>query len=135
MKELARIVVLVEDDDDCASVLQIAVSRLSGIELVQYRRAEEALDWIESGHELSALVTDLHLPQMDGFELVRRVREERPQGTLPILVVSGDSQPDTPERAIGLGADAYISKPYSPADMRQILGRLLDEQDSPTDAA
>ena len=68
---------------------------------------------------------------MDGLELVRLVRQLKPAGALPILVVSGDSDPDTPERAKALGADAYFQKPYSPAELRATVEKLLDETEDP----
>jgi DNA-binding response OmpR family regulator len=45
---------------------------------------------------------------------------------LPILVISGDSDLNTPERLRSLGADAYLPKPYSPAEVRLTLQRLLN---------
>jgi CheY-like chemotaxis protein len=51
---------------------------------------------------------------------------------LPIIVISGDSDPRTPERVRRLGADAYFAKPYSPAAVRETLERLLHENSSPS---
>ena len=67
------------------------------------------------------------MPHMDGFELIERVRAGGPGTRVPIIVVSGDSDPDTPERVRRLGADAYFAKPYSPAAVRETLERLLHE--------
>ena len=49
-----------------------------------------------------------------------------------IIVVSGDSDPETPERVRRLGADAYFAKPYSPAAVRDTLERLLHENSPPS---
>ena len=72
------------------------------------------------------MVTDLNLPSMDGFELIERVRSDSRTARLPIVVISGDSDPRTPARIYGLGADAFFGKPYSPAQVRQKLEQLLD---------
>ena len=80
----------------------------------------------------SAIITDLHMPHMDGFELIERVRAAARLAYVPIIVVSGDSDPDTPERVRRLGADAYFAKPYSPAAVRETLERLLHETSSPS---
>jgi CheY-like chemotaxis protein len=77
------------------------------------------------------LVTDLNMPRMDGFELIRRVRSHGRYGSLPVIVVSGDTDPGTPERVSRLGVDAFFSKPYSPARVREKLEHLLDAYSTP----
>ena len=127
-----RTLIIVEDNDPCAATLEVALEGLSGVELVRFRRAEDALARFEQDGDIRccALVTDLQLPQMDGLELVHLVRERRPADAFPILVTSGDSDPKTPERAMRLGANAYFRKPYSPSEVRRTLEQLLDEENN-----
>jgi len=90
--------------------------------------AQEALHFLAiSEIPVAALVTDLHLrfSRIDGFELIERVRAQPWLAQLPIIVISGDSTPETPGRVQALGA-AYFSKPYSPGAVRQALEQLLD---------
>jgi DNA-binding response OmpR family regulator len=134
MENTARwTVIIVDDSDSCTTTLGIALEGMERMRLVFCRRAEDALSRIELdvGASCSALITDLHLPGMDGFELVRRVRKLRPAGSFPILVLSGDSDPGTPGQVGLLGADAYYRKPYSPAEVRATLEKLLDETEDP----
>ena len=87
--------------------------------------ALEALRLVET-IPLAALVTDLHMPRMDGFELIERIRAQPQFATMPIFVISGDSDVDTPSRVCGdLGADAFFAKPFSPHEVRQALERFL----------
>jgi two-component system chemotaxis response regulator CheY len=72
------------------------------------------------------VVTDLNMPRMDGFEFIERIRAEPRHRRLPIIVISGDTDPQTPERISALGANAFFSKPYSPAQVRLKLEQLLD---------
>jgi CheY-like chemotaxis protein len=67
----------------------------------------------------------LRLSLIDGFELIERVRAQPCLAQLPIIVISGDSEPETPRRVRALGA-AYFGKPYSPGAVRQALEQLLD---------
>ena len=71
------------------------------------------------------MVTDLQMPSMDGFELIERVRADQKLARLPIIVVSGDTNPETPERVRRLGADSFFTKPFSPAEVRRKLEQLL----------
>ena len=75
--------------------------------------------------DIAALVTDLNMPKNDGIELIRQLRLEGRYASLPVLLISGDSDPQLPQRALASGADAFFSKPYSPAAVRRKLEQLL----------
>jgi CheY-like chemotaxis protein len=62
---------------------------------------------------------------MDGFELIETIRGYGKRSGLPIIVISADTHPDTPNRLARLGANAYFPKPYSPAKIRKALEGLL----------
>src|SRR5258706_5965405 len=114
---MIRTVLIVEDTDLCRDALEVALMRLPDVRVRSFERAEEALRWLGE-NEASAVILDLHLPQMDGFELIEAIRSHPLQARLPMVVISGDSDPDTPARVAGLGANAYFTKPYSPAAVR-----------------
>jgi two-component system, cell cycle response regulator DivK len=122
---MARTVLIVEDGDNVAP-LEIALASLDGIRVLVLPDGRDALALLRADPaDLAAIVTDLHLPHVDGFELVEAVRADRRYSHVPIVVVSGDSHPDVPNRLRHLGADAFFSKPYSPAEIRQTLEGLL----------
>jgi PleD family two-component response regulator len=62
---------------------------------------------------------------MDGFELIERVRGHRVHQSVPIMVITGSSDPDAPQRVERLGANAFFMKPYSPLQVREKLEQLL----------
>jgi len=119
-----RVVLVVEDAEDCSATLDIALHSIAGVVVRFAATAEEALRIIE-GQLVTAVITDLHLPAMDGFELVSRMRCESRYASIPIVVISGDADPDTPRRALSLGANAFFPKPYSPGAVRQKLEELM----------
>jgi two-component system chemotaxis response regulator CheY len=125
---MARTILIVEDTEYCADVLEVALLPIPDLELMVASSAQAALQLLES-HEanIAALVTDLNMPRMDGFDLIAKVRSLPRHKHLPILVISGDTDLNTPTRLRSLGADAYLPKPYSPAEVRQTLERLLNE--------
>jgi CheY-like chemotaxis protein len=80
----------------------------------------------ERDSEIVAIVTDLNLDLLgDGLDLIRQLRAEPRFARLPILLISGDSDPRLSERALAQGADAFFPKPYSPAAVRRKLEQLL----------
>jgi DNA-binding response OmpR family regulator len=122
---MTRTVLVVEDTDLCRDVIEAALMKVPNVRVRTVATAEEALRCLAED-DICALVTDLHLPRMDGFELIEAVRAQPRRSSLPILVISGDSDPRTPARLAGLGANAYFSKPYSPAEVRSRLEQLID---------
>ena len=123
----SRTVLIVEDAESCATTLEIALLAIPHIHIRVAPTARQALELLAAaGGKISALVTDLNMPAMDGFELIERVRADSRTARLPIVVISGDSDPQTPARLYRLGADAYFGKPYSPAQVRQKVEQLLD---------
>jgi DNA-binding response OmpR family regulator len=122
---MTRIVLIVEDTELCRDTLEMALMKLPNLAVQSVTTAEEALQWLDA-NEVCALVTDLHLPLMNGFELIEAVRGRPWRSSLPILVISGDSDPRIPTRLAKLGANAFFSKPYSPAEVRHKLAQLID---------
>jgi CheY-like chemotaxis protein len=103
-------------------MLEMALLQLPDIVVHSVATAEEALVCLAANH-ITAIVTDLNLPRMDGFQLIETVRRA---SDMPIMVISGDNDPNTLERLVTLGASAYFPKPYSPAQVRQRLEELID---------
>jgi CheY-like chemotaxis protein len=128
---MAKLVLIVEDSETCAETLLIALESMPGIEVrvIHSPRAAIAAVWDKS-NDVAAIVTDLNLggshhPHSDGFDLIRKLRADPRFARLPILLISGDSDPLLPERALAQGADAFFPKPYSPSAVRKKLEQLL----------
>jgi CheY-like chemotaxis protein len=121
-----RTILIVEDAETCAATLELALAGIPGVEVSLARTAVEALRILRNeSRPVCAIVTDLNMPRMDGFELIRRIRAESRHARVPIIVTSADTDPRTPQRTFAIGADAYFAKPYSPALVRQRLEQLL----------
>jgi CheY-like chemotaxis protein len=123
----ARAVLIVEDSENSAATLEIALLAIPGVSVLLAASALEALRILDrAGEPVSAVVTDLNMPRMDGFELIQRMRADHRLASVPIIVVSADTDPATPRRVAELGACAFFPKPYSPAEVRRKLEQLLD---------
>jgi CheY-like chemotaxis protein len=119
-------VLIVEDSEACAETLQIALESIPGLETRVIHSSRAAIAALRESHgEIAAIVTDLHLPHSDGFDLIRQLRAEPRFARLPILLISGDSDPLVAEKALAQGANAFFPKPYSPSAVRRKLEQLL----------
>jgi two-component system chemotaxis response regulator CheY/chemosensory pili system protein ChpA (sensor histidine kinase/response regulator) len=120
-------VLIVEDSENSAAMLEIAFLGIPGVRVLTAPSAAEALRILvgESG-PVRVMVTDLNMPRMDGYELIRRVRADQRLSGMPIVVVSADTDPATPQRIAALGVAAFFPKPFSPAMVRRKVEQLLD---------
>jgi two-component system chemotaxis response regulator CheY len=126
-----RTVLVVEDTTLCATMLEIALTQITGLAVRVVGSAKEARLVLDADMQVCAVVTDVHLPDASGFDLIRWVRSRDSSARLPILVISGDSDPDTNTIVLKLGANAYFAKPFSPSEVRQKLEDLIDAAPTP----
>ncbi len=125
MPNSRRITILVVDDaEDCLATLEVALQSVPGAVVRSARTAEEALK-VLALDGVDAVITDIHLPVMDGREFIAAIRREGRWSGLPIIVVSADSDPGAPRAALASGADAYFAKPFSPGAVRKKLEELI----------
>ena len=121
---MRRTVLVIDDVDTCASTLELLFDGLRDVDVITALSAERAWEILEAS-PVSAIVTDLQMRDMDGFELIERVRSHPLHHAVPIMVITGSSDPDAPRRAAGLGANAFFTKPYSAGRVREELEHLL----------
>jgi DNA-binding response OmpR family regulator len=109
-------ILVVEDDHDLLDILAFALRR-GGHEVVPARDGESALRLFRA-HQPSLVLLDLRLPRMSGWDVCRAIRTE---SATPIIVLSAADADEDIVRGLTLGADDYITKPFSP---RQLLARV-----------
>src|SRR2546430_7039492 len=113
-----RAILIVEDSENSAAMLEMAFLGIPDVNVMQVASGIEALRILNAAATpVTAVVTDLNMPRMDGFELIRRIRGDQRLRATPIIVVSADTDPATPERVAALGVDAFFPKPFSPAQV------------------
>ena len=110
-------VLLVEDDISAARGIALMLQG-GGAVVDQVDSGEEALELVRH-YDYDITILDLMLPDMEGFEVVRRMRAARIE--TPVLILSGLSRPQAKVKGLGLGADDFISKPF---DKDELLARI-----------
>jgi two-component system chemotaxis response regulator CheY len=125
---MPKVVLIVEDAEFCAATLEILFGSIWNVKIMTASSGEQAWELLRNPAEpIGAMVTDLNMPGMDGFELIDRVRADANHAGLPIMVITGSIEPDVPERLLRRGVDAVFAKPYSPALVREKLEQLIDD--------
>ena len=106
-------VLLVEDDLTAARGISLML-RSNGAIVDQTDTGEEALELVRH-YDYDVVVLDLMLPDMEGYEVVRRMRAARM--STPVLILSGLSRPQAKVKGFGMGADDFITKPFDKAEL------------------
>ncbi len=106
-------VLLVEDDVTAARGITMML-KSGGLIVDSTDTGEEALELVKH-YDYDIVVLDLMLPDMEGYEVVRRMRSARMD--TPVLILSGLSRPGAKVKGFGVGADDYISKPFDKAEL------------------
>ncbi|MEJ5368337.1 MAG: response regulator [Bryobacteraceae bacterium] len=121
-----RVVVLVEDAQECSTALEVALSLSGRFAVRTFGSAEDALQVMQS-EPPDALVTDIHLPGMSGLALIREMRASGMKRQPRIIAVSGGAGRQLEAEALSAGADAFFAKPYSPKEVCSVLEGMIDE--------
>ena len=116
-------ILLVEDNADMLTMLA-QVLEWGGHEVVAARNGMEGLQYLESEDSLPAvIISDLSMPELDGFGVLREVRNSPTWAEIPFIIMSAHSSPDDRRAALEQGADDFLTKPFNLDDFQKVLQR------------
>ncbi|HKA66537.1 MAG TPA: response regulator [Solirubrobacterales bacterium] len=112
--------------EDSPTVRRLVCTRLvaDGYEVIEAHDGEQALS-LALSERPAALVLDKVMPKLDGFEVVRRLRELGDTRAIPIVMLTEHSAEEDVLGGLSLGVDEYMPKPFSPRELSVRLGRIL----------
>lgn len=116
-------VLIVDDDEAMARAIQRVVTRMK-------LKNDIAFDGFEAGHKIHSfaptlLLLDLQMPGIDGYKIITKVRSTEQFQQIKIVVISGAEQSKL-DKAIELGADACVGKPFVNEELQQLIEKLLN---------
>jgi two-component system chemotaxis response regulator CheY len=114
---------------DSATMRSLLASTLE--EMGSAVKVSEASSGFEALRELphedyDLIVTDINMPDINGLELVSFVRQNPKYRAIPLVIISTEGSDRDREKGLGLGADAYLVKPFEPEDLMQVVKDLLE---------
>jgi chemotaxis protein histidine kinase CheA/ActR/RegA family two-component response regulator len=113
--------------DDSPSVRRVVSNMLkqNGWEVQMARDGVEALEVAARQRSLAAMLVDIEMPRMDGYELIATLRSQEQYRHLPLIVLTSRAANKHKQRALELGADAYVTKPYQDEELLELLKSLV----------
>jgi CheY-like chemotaxis protein len=122
---LSGIKVLVVDDDEDAREMLTAALNSYGAEVITVPGALQALDALAS-ENIDVLVSDINMPEIDGYELIRRVRAMKSEqgGRIPAIALTAYARAEDRLRALQSGYQTHVPKPVEPAELEVVVATL-----------
>jgi DNA-binding response OmpR family regulator len=116
-------ILLIEDDEHIAFILRFLLER-SGFEVELASDGRQAVARLESPPPALVLM-DIMLPYHDGLEILARLRNQPAWGEVPVLMLTAKAREGDIVRALDLGADDYVTKPFQPEEVLARVRRAL----------
>ncbi|ELP5903206.1 transporter substrate-binding domain-containing protein [Vibrio vulnificus] len=130
MKVAARYagkVLVAEDNKINQHIVKMQFDEL-GIIAVIVDNGKQALDYLTTNQDVTLVLTDFHMPEMDGYELVRKLRTEAQFAKLPVVGVTAEDSRIAREKATICGINEILYKPYDLVQLQTLLGKYLPEE-------
>lgn len=118
-------ILIVEDSPTMRSLLTSSLEELEGpVKITEVESGFEALRQLPRA-SFDLIVTDINMPDINGLELVSFVKNNAAYREIPLVIVSTEGSERDREKGLGLGADAYLVKPFEPEALRDLARALL----------
>lgn len=122
--------ILIVDDSTSIRRMLKRIVELSGFNIENIfeasngREAFEVLqrEWVDF------ILCDIHMPEMDGIELLKVLKQDEVLSRIPVIMVSTEGRPEIVQEVRRLGIRAYVQKPFSPEEIRKVLEDLVGEE-------
>ena len=115
---------VVEDSPTMRQLIVFALRRLKAVKVTEADDGVDALKKLQSD-TFDILITDINMPVMDGLKLVGMVRKDGNHKNIPIIIITTEGAQEDRERALALGANAYITKPIQAPAVIKTVKELL----------
>lgn len=116
---------VVDDSQAMRRSIMYALQRLGGVVCVEAQDGAEGLKLLTTQGRFDIVLTDINMPLMDGLKLISHVRQATDHRNVPIIVITTESAQADRERALALGASAYLVKPVQARTVQDTVRELL----------
>lgn len=119
---------MVEDNEHVAYMLEFMLER-AGYEVTMAANGRDAQAAIENIEPVDVILLDLMLPYISGYQLITEIRDDHDWQHVPIVVLSGKVLEEDIVRALDLGANDYVTKPFRPEELLARLRRVVADNE------
>ncbi|MXS69740.1 response regulator [Flavobacteriaceae bacterium W22] len=109
-------------DDDPRNIFALTLTlKAKGYQIESCTMAQEAIDILKKDNQFSIVLMDMMMPEMDGYEAVKIIRETPDINHIPIIAVTAQAMPEDRQKCIDAGAQDYVSKPINVDQLMAVI--------------
>jgi DNA-binding response OmpR family regulator len=123
-------VVLIDDKLNMRKALNRIFDKTGQYHVDDFPNGQEAIAWLKS-HRVDLVITDIYMPNGDGFEVLAYIRGRAMQNDIPVLFFSGEATKEDIVRSVDLGVSDYILKPFETQDILNKVAAVIDKYKNP----
>jgi len=123
---MSRTILIVDDSISVRHSVSVVLKR-AGFVMAEAADGQEGLAMVDSNLDLAMVICDINMPNMDGLEMVERIKAQPENKTLPVLMLTTEGQMSLVKRAKQAGAVGWIVKPFDPNQLVQTVSKLTGE--------
>jgi CheY-like chemotaxis protein len=114
--------------DDSPATRSLVSAALLGMETVEVQRVSTGLEALKvlTESRIDLVLTDVHMPEINGIELVRMIKQGGRTRETPVVMMSTESSDADRDRSIASGADDFLAKPFTAMELRAVLDKHLN---------
>jgi two-component system, chemotaxis family, chemotaxis protein CheY len=117
-------ILITEDSPTMRSLLVSTIETLEGYEIVEAASGFEALRLLPRG-KVDLIITDINMPDINGLELISYVKNNPNYRDIPLFIISTERSERDREKGLALGADEYLTKPFDPVQLQELIERYI----------
>jgi len=116
--------ILAVDDSRTMREMVSLTLKTAGFDVAEAEDGKDALRVLGEGNKFDLVITDLNMPEMDGFGIIEQVRASSHHKFVPILILTTEADAQKKERGKALGATGWIVKPFNPEKLVQVVNKV-----------
>lgn len=124
---MSKKILIAEDSSTMRSLIVSTIAALGDFEIVEAANGFEALR-ILPREKVDLVITDINMPDINGLELVSFIKGNVNYKETPLFIISTEGSERDREKGLSLGADAYLTKPFSPEKLQDLVRRFLGQE-------
>ncbi len=118
-------VLVVDDSATIRRIIKNTLERIGYSDVVEAENGIDALTKLKEG-DISLVLTDWNMPEMDGITLVKSIRASDKFGTVPVIMVTTEAEKNEVMEALQLGVNDYIVKPFTPEILKEKIEKVMN---------
>jgi two-component system chemotaxis response regulator CheY len=121
---MSKTILIVDDSRSLRSIVNLALTR-AGYAVLEAGDGQEALAVLEKTPKVHLIVSDVNMPNMDGFEFVKAVKAHPRHRFAPVVMLTTEMEDDKKQKGKAAGAKAWIVKPFQPPQLLDAVSKLV----------